>query len=446
MRVGGAALAGGAALGVTPSEVSGSVANGLFPNPLSPDARIDRFRTLGRTGWEASDIGMGTSRLRESAVVRYALEKGINYIDTADGYGNGESERAVGEALREVDRSSVFINTKMRISPDETEAAILDRMRASLERLQTDYIDAYGIHGPPTIEALSHPGFHGAIATMKAEGRIRFTSCSYHGPRNDRQGSMADVLSAAAEDGRFDLMLLVCNFLNHEDSDRILAACKANNVGTTAMKTAPGVLHHEPVDPDNLTENQESMIERMTRRGGTRQSAIERLQAQADRQRERYENTQPFVERFGVQTEEQLRLASIHWVMQNPDMHSTCVGFTDFELLDKVVPLSGTALTPAEGSLLDEMGRALNDRYCRHGCFDCSGSCPNGVPVSTIMRYSYYYEMQGHQKHAMQKYANLDTANGLACGDCEGSCSGACPDGIDIQPQMLQAHSLLTLV
>lgn len=445
VRAGGVALAGGAALGVTPSTASGGNTTGLFPKPISPNARIERFRTLGRTGWEASDIGMGTSRLRESAVVRYALDKGVNYIDTAEGYGNGESERAVGEALREVDRSQVFIHTKMRISPEETEAAILDRMRSSLERLQTDYVDAYGIHGPPTIEALSHPGYHGAIATLRAEGRVRHASLSYHGPRNDQQGSMADVLSAAAEDGRFDLMLLVCNFMNHEDSDRILAACKANNVGTTAMKTAPGVLRADPVDPDNLTEAQEQTVQRMTRRGGTRQSALDRLQAQADRQRQTYENTRPFVERYGVQTEEQLRLASIHWVMQNPDMHSTCVGFTDFDLVDKVIPLSGTALTPAEGQVLDELGAALDNQYCRHGCFQCAGSCPRGVPVSTIMRYSYYYEMQGHEKHAMLKYANLDTADGSACGDCAGPCTGACPNGIDIQPQMLQAHSLLSL-
>jgi predicted aldo/keto reductase-like oxidoreductase len=256
---------------------------------------------------------------------------------------------------------------------------------------------------------------------------------------------MADVLCAAAEDGRFDVMLLVCNFLNHEDSDRILAACKANNVGTTAMKTSPGVLQFEPVDPDNLTEAQERMVERMVSRGGSRQSALERLQAQADRQRGTYERTRPFVERYGIETQEQLRLASIHWVMQNPDMHATNVSFTDFEFVDKVIPLSGTTLTPAEGQLLQEFGVALNDRYCRHGCSGCAGSCPSGVPVSTIMRYSYYYEGQGHEKYAMQKYAQLETANGSACENCSAPCTGACPNGLDIQPQLLQAHSLLTL-
>jgi predicted aldo/keto reductase-like oxidoreductase len=446
VRVGGAALAGGAALGATPTGmVAANPPADLFPRSPDRTATIQRHHTLGRTGWEVSDIAMGTNRLRESAVVRYALDKGVNIIDTAEGYQNGETERVIGEALQHVDRSSVFIHNRMRIGADDTEDAIVDRIRGSLERLQTEYIDAYGIHGPPTIEALSHPGYHAAIATLKAEGRVRHTAVSYHGPRNDEQDSMADVLVAAAADGRFDVMLLVCNFLNHEDSDRILAACKTNNVGTTAMKTSPGVLQFDPVDPDNLTEAQEQTVQRMTSRGGTRQSALDRLQAQADRQRETYESTRPFVERYGIETQEQLRLASIHWVMQNPDMHATNVSFTDFDFVDKVIPLSGTELTPAEGQLLQELGAVLSDRYCRHGCFECAGSCPSGVPVSTIMRYSYYYEGQGYEKYAMQKYADLETADGSACDHCSAPCTGACPNGLDIQPNVLQAHALLTL-
>ena len=446
VRVGGAALAGGAALGATPTGAAAARTPGdLFPRSPGRTATIQQHRTLGRTGWQASDIAMGTNRLRESSVVRYAVDKGVNLIDTAEGYQNGETERVIGEALQHLDRSSIFIHNRMRIGADDTEETIVGRIRGSLKRLQTDYIDAYGIHGPPTIEALSHPGYHAAIATLKAEGRVRHTAVSYHGPRNDQEGSMADVLSAAAADGRFDVMLLVCNFLNHEDSDRILAACTANNVGTAAMKTSPGVLQFDAVDPDNLTDAQERTVDRMVSRGGSRQSALDRLQAQADRQRETYERTRPFVERYGIETQEQLRLASIHWVMQNPGMHATNVSFTDFELVDKVIPLSGTELSPAEGQLLQELGAVLDDRYCRHGCFDCAGSCPSSVPVSTIMRYSYYYEGQGLEKYAMQKYAALETANGSACENCSAPCTGACPNGLDIQPQVLQAHSLLTL-
>jgi predicted aldo/keto reductase-like oxidoreductase len=114
-------------------------------------------------------------------------------------------------------------------------------------------------------------------------------------------------------------------------------------------------------------------------------------------------------------------------------------------MVDKVVALSGTPMNPVEEEMLEELAAALEDQYCRHGCNTCTPGCPHNVPVSTIMRYAYYYEMQGHEKLAMQKYAGLGTANASACQTCAAPCTGLCPHGIDIQPQMLQAHSLLTL-
>jgi predicted aldo/keto reductase-like oxidoreductase len=445
IRVGSAALASGTMVGAAATPAAGSVRGVMFPRPPRASDRIQRYRTLGRTGWQVSDLAIGTSRLRESSIIRYAFDKGMNYIDTAEGYGNGRTERIIGDALQHVDRSKMFVNTKLRVGPNDTESTILNRARASLGRLRTDYMDAFGMHRPPTVESLDHEGFHAAVARLKAEGRVRFTCLSNHGPQGPEGDSMADVLTAAAADGRFDVMLLVYNFLNHDEADRILAACKANRVGTTAMKTAPGVLRVDPVDPEKLTETQERYVERMTRRGSTREQAIRRLESMARRRQDLYDRTRPFVERFGIQTEEQLRFGSIHWAMQNADMHSACVNMPDFETVDKVVALSGTELTPTEEGMLEASAETLSDQYCRHGCNACVETCPDGVPVSTIMRYAYYYEGQGREKEAMERYARLAGANGSACANCPAPCTGACPFGVDVQPQMLQAHTLLTL-
>ena len=445
MQVGGAALAGSAALGSDVEAVAASPGKGMFPVSAGQDAQIQTYRTLGRTGWRVSDVSMGSVPLRESAVVRYAYDKGVNYFDTAEGYGRGAAESAIGEAMQHMDRDKIFIATKGRVGEDDTAAEIVERVRKSLERLQTDYVDAYSIHAVSSIGALSQPGYHEAMAQLKAEGRVRFTGCTYHGPRDPTGPSMGDVLTAAAEDGRFDVLLLVYNFMNHEESDRIIAACKTNNVGTTAMKTSPGVLHHDPVDPDNLTEQQERYVKRFMVRDQTREQALERLQAQAARQKDLYDKTRSFVEQYGLQTEEQLRLGSIHWVLQNPDMHTACVAFTNFDLIDKVVPLSGTQLGSAELQMLQDCKFALNDQYCRHGCTECGGSCPHDVPVSTIMRYAYYYEGQGREKASMNLYAHLNGKDASPCHDCGGDCAGACPYGIDIQPKLFQVHDLLTL-
>ena len=449
VKTGGAALAGGAALGsaAIPEGAAADTpgAPGLFPTQPGQQARIQAHRTLGRTGFRVSDVGMGSVPLRETAVVRYAYDHGINYFDTAEGYGRGAAERAIGEALQHMERDQVFIATKAGVREGDDAEAVIQKVRGCLERLGTDYVDAFSMHGAGSFEALNHPGYHAAMDQLKAEGRVRFTGVSYHGPNRPDQPSMGDVLTAAAEDGRFDMMLLVYNFLNHEEGDRIIAACKANNVGTTAMKTSPGAIAFEAVDPENLTEQQESYIERFVQRGQTRDAALQRLEAQAERQRSVYERTRPFAEEYGIRTADQLRLGSIHWVLQNPDMHTACVAFTEFDLVDKVVPLSGTTLSAPEQDMLHQIQLALNDQYCRHGCAECSGSCPFDVPVSTIMRYAYYYEGQGMEKYAMSLYADLDTPDASPCRDCAGHCAGACPHGIDILPNMLQVHDLLTM-
>ncbi|UCC81939.1 MAG: hypothetical protein JSW46_13130, partial [Gemmatimonadota bacterium] len=58
---------------------------------------------------------------------------------------------------------------------------------------------------------------------------------------------------------------------------------------------------------------------------------------------------------------------------------------------------------------------------------------------------AYYYEGQGNEKYAMTLYADLEGKDASACAHCAGDCAGACPYGIDIQPNMLQVHDLLTL-
>ena len=438
LSVGGAAVAG-----TTLSMRPGSVVEGR--ERQGGGAKIRKYKTLGRTGFEVSDLAVGGVPLRNTAVVRYAYEKGINYFDVAEGYGRGAAEEAVGEAMQFMDRSKIFITTKIGMGNNDTVETVLDRFGQCLVRMKTDYIDAFYMHGIGSVEALNNPVFHAATDQLKADGKIKFIGFSCHGPRGNRGDSMEDVLLAAAEDGRFDQVLFVYNFMNREVGDKILAALKANNIGTTAMKTAPGMLRPTPFDPENPTGQQTQYIDRMVSRGRSREQAITGLRRQIERQHETYQNTRPFIEKYGIETEEQLRLASIHWVAQNPDMHTTCVGMNDLDIIDKIMPLSGTTLSPADEALLSDYETVLNDKYCRHGCNICADACPNELPVSTIMRYAYYFECQGREKDAMLEYEALDEGDASLCIGCHAPCSGACPYGIDIQSTMLQAHSLLTL-
>jgi predicted aldo/keto reductase-like oxidoreductase len=431
-------------LKVSGAAVAGSTLT-MCSGTKEKEAKIRQYRTLGRTGFKVSDIAMGGTRNQDSNVVRYAYDQGINYFDTGETYVRGKSESIIGEALQFMDRKKIFITTKIHLNDKDTEETVLDRFRKCQERLKTDYIDAFDMHGVPDIATLSHKGFHSAVNKLKAEGRVKFIGLSCHGPGRTEGNSMEEVLCAAAEDGRFDIVLFIYNFMNKEAGEKILAACKKKNIGTTAMKTSPGVLKVTPFDPDNPTERQARSMDRMKSRGMSEEQITERMKQSVKRQEEAHEKTKPFIDKYHIETEDQLRKASIHWVINNPDMHTACVSFSDFDLIDKIVPLSGTKLSRAEADFLEKYKLAFNNQYCRHACTTCVDKCAHKLPVSTIMRYSYYFETQGREKYAMSKYASLKGQNGALCLDCDAPCNGACPHGVNIQSNLLAAHSILTL-
>ncbi len=407
--------------------------------------KINQYRTLGRTGFQASDISMGCTRSRESNVFRYAYDRGINYFDTAESYVGGKSEKILGDALKFMDRKKIFITTKLILESEENKESILERFRKCQERLQTEYVDCLFMHSVKDVKLLDHAGFHEAVKELKSQGKLRFYGVSSHGPRQEDQDSMEKVLTAAAADGRFDLMLLVYNFMNAEAGENILKACKKNNVGTTAMKTAPGALKAEPVEPENLTADQEKLIKRFQQRGITEEEALQRLQRRARKMEESVEKTVPFAKKHNLTSEEQLKLTSIQWVLQNPDMHSVCISFSDFTQVDQTIPLSGSKMSQIERRFLHDYGALLNTSYCRHGCNQCLSVCPHQLPVNSIFRYAYYFQNQGREKEAMEKYASLRGTNASLCADCGAPCLNKCPHGLDVQAHLMQAHSLLTL-
>jgi len=435
-KVGSAILAGSAI----------SLSNVHAQEESEEKPKIKEYRLLGRTGFKASDISLGSGGVKEPNIIRYAYDNGINYFDTAETYGNGDSERSIGKAMQFMDRKKIFVTTKLVIKEEDTKETILDRFGKCQERLKTEYVDALYMHSVKNAELFDNPHFHSAVAQLKSEGRLKHAGISNHGPRNKEHDSMEKVLCAAAEDGRFDLMLLVYSFLNKENGENILKACKKNNVGTTAMKTAPGVIKAEIFDPENPNKEAEDYIQRVAKRGVSREDAIKRLIRWSDRQIENEEKSKPFVEKYGIKTEDQLVKSSLQWVLNNEDMHSICVSMNDFDMIDKIIPLSGTKLSHSNAEFLKEYGKVFNDQYCRHACTDCNSTCPHGIPVSTIMRYATYYQKQGREKLAMQKYARLSGQDASICETCDAVCANACPHSVNIQANLVNAHSMLTLV
>jgi predicted aldo/keto reductase-like oxidoreductase len=440
LRVGGAAAAGGA-LATVPAVGAEERKEAAAE---SPPPKIRRHRTLGRTGFKVSDLSLG-GVFDDGTVVRYAYDCGINYFDTAESYMNGDSERRIGEAMPHMDRQKIFITTKLVIEEKDTEQTILERYGKCLERLKTDYADALYMHSVNDVKLIGHEGFHAVTRKLKTDGRLKHAGISCHGARDETQDSMDKVLVAAAEDGRFDLMLLSYNYLNKDEAERVLAACKKHQVGTTAMKTSPARLELEPFDPENPTGDYKEYIDGAVERGVEREVAIQRVVDWLAEQEDSLKKAGPFIEKHGVRTDEELRALAVRWVLANDDMHTVCLRMQTFEDIERLLPLSGTTLDRAELDLLRDWERAYGTEYCRHGCTACAPACPHHLPVSTIMRYAYYFRAQGREKYAMSKYASLGEPKALACLGCDGPCREACPHRVNVPAQLMKAHALLSL-
>ncbi|HEX4230486.1 MAG TPA: aldo/keto reductase [Bryobacteraceae bacterium] len=145
-----------------------------------------KFRPLGRTGFDVSEVSLGAWQIGgawgsvpdEDAlrVVRAALDSGINFIDTADVYGDGRSERFIAQVLRD-HPGRVFVATKAgrRLSPHTAHGYnrenLTEFIERSLRNLERDALDLVQLHCPPT-EVYYLPEVFGILADLKQDGKI----------------------------------------------------------------------------------------------------------------------------------------------------------------------------------------------------------------------------------------------------------------------------------
>ena len=208
------------------------------------------YRQLGSTNVKISVLGQGTYRIddrgRENAVkvLRRGIELGMTVIDTAEMYGWGSSERIVGEAIREFDREDLFIITKVWYT-NLRYNDVLRSAKASLERLDSGYIDLYLIHWPNPSISLRE--------TMKAmeklvdEGIVRFIGVSNFSTSliEEAMGflSRSDIVANEVE----------YNLLERRIEDDILPYCQREKITIIAYSPlAKGLLAVSP--PKTLVE------------------------------------------------------------------------------------------------------------------------------------------------------------------------------------------------
>jgi len=421
-----AAVLAGAAAGEGTPRWAGSAACEEDRTP----PKIKGYRLLGRTGFKVSDLATGS--IMDGGVLSAMLDRGVNFIDTAESYPG--HHKLVGRAIKERDRKSLFINTKMLAEGDVTKEGFIKRARKSLEDLGTDYVDCMMLHMPETVEELKNESFHAAMQELKAEGRVRFVGLSNHGSFwfRDPKETMEKVLLAAVDDGRFDVFLMAYNFLQMDQAERVLEASRAKKIGIALMKTTP-VTKYEIL---------KSRLEQLEKEG----KEIHPLyQDGLKRFREKAERAEEFITKYGLKNPDEVKAAAIRFVLSNPDVHTVCCSVRTYEEMEQVLCLSGTRLDPEGRATLASYKAACGEFYCRHACGLCELECPRHVPVNTIMRYNHYFLAQGREKEAMLKYSEIPGARADACAHCPGYCERACPYGVPVQGMLLLAHRQLTL-
>jgi predicted aldo/keto reductase-like oxidoreductase len=367
------------------------------PKPAWQGSRVQAYGRLGRTEWPVSDTVLGTGRIKGDLgekVARLAIERGVNYIDTAPDYSGAGSENAVGRAISGVQRDQLFIATKWctpmghlpaDASVDEYKQVIYD----SLGRLGTPYVDLVHVHSCDEIDRLMSTNMHEAFAALKKEGKVRFLGFSTHTP------NLQEVANAAIDSGKFDVMMLAYHHgIWPGISDIIARARKEQDMGVVAMKTLKGAKHH----------------------------GLAGFQGDADSYAQ----------------------AALKWVHSDPNVSCAVISFFDLQHVDEYLFASGQKVTTGDVAILDRYDRAIAGTYCTPHCGVCLDSCPEDLAINDVLRHRMYFEDYRSEQEAMNLYAKLEK-NASVCVGCDAPCTGSCPYGVPIQEQAIGAHELLTI-
>ena len=220
---------------------------------------------LGRTNLTVSRMGLGAgghSRLgrnigltdaQSSDLIRRALDHGVNFVDTAEGYG---TESIIGQALQGRDRAAVVLSTKKstrheQVTPDALRASLDE----SLKRLGTDYIDLYNLHGVvPQDYAYLVNDIYPVLQKAQQQGKIRFVGLS----EMFNEDFKHTMLQQALADDLWDVLMVGFNLLNQTARASVFAQAIEQNVGIQIMFAVRKALGH----PDNLRTFTAALVEK----------------------------------------------------------------------------------------------------------------------------------------------------------------------------------------
>jgi predicted aldo/keto reductase-like oxidoreductase len=378
-----------------------------------------QYRRFGRLDWQVSALGFGCMRLptvdggrfspniiEEEALrmVRHAIDKGVNYIDTAYPYHSGQSEVFVGKALQNGYRERVQLATKLPVWQVES-AADFDRiLNEQLVKLQTDHIDFYLLHALSKSRwheiVLKHDLLARAQAAL-ADGRIRHLGFSFH----DDYEAFEEIVNGSS---LWEFCQIQYNYMDTE-----------NQAGQRGLKLAAdkglAVVVMEPLMGGRLADPPQDVREAMAGYA-VRRSPVE---------------------------------WALDWLWDQPEVAVVLSGMSTMPQVEENLRYADAAHSGSFSVGETELIESLREKYSARLVIPCSKCgycmpCPNGVNIPAnfeFFNYAHLYDNVADARFKYQIFLTEEQRSG-ACIGC-GLCEEMCPQKIAISEWMPKVTALL---
>lgn len=366
------------------------------------------LRKMEKLGIETSLLGFGCMRFPTNAegkidrelaqeMLDRAIAAGVNYIDTAYPYHNGESELFVGEALKKYDRASYYLATKLPVWFVKSVEDVDKYFNEQLQKLQTDYVDFYLLHAMNLgrWKEMVELGVVERLEELKAEGKIRYLGFSFH----DGYEAFEEMLFARD----WDFCQIQLNYMdtNEQAGMKGYKLAEERNIPLVIM---------EPIKGGMLANF-----------GADIKKKFNELDPEAS------------VASF-----------ALRWVGSLPNIKVVLSGMSTMEQVEDNLKtfVDFKPLSEEESKGIDEIVNIINSRV-QNGCTGCSYCmpCPAGVNIpknfrvwNTYHMYQSYDAVRWNWETEMQ-----DCEKAKNCVEC-GMCEAACPQALNIREDLKRAQ------
>lgn len=377
-----------------------------------------KYRTLGKNNEKVSVLGFGcmrfpiidndTSKIDEESstkLLRYAIDNGVNYIDTAHPYHGEQSEAFVGRALLDGYREKVKLATKLPSWIINSRSDMDMYLDGQLKKLQTDYIDFYLIHSLNQ-EYWTRVKKHGVfdfIEKSLKSGKIRNIGFSFH--------DELPLFKEITDSYDWGFAQIQLNYMDEEYQAGLegLRYLKSKNIDSIIM---------EPLRGGKLAKNISDDIIDLWNSSDTKRTPA---------------------------------AWALHYLWDYPEVSILLSGMgTMDEVIENINEASkskANSLTESEHKLIRSVRDIIKERMLVN-CTSCNYCmpCPIGVNIPMNFHYLNYYSMYGNLEGVKENYMNNIDKNGRStiCVDC-GECESNCPQRIDIRGMLKKVTKIFDL-